>query len=81
MIPNDVVRLLLGGFLMASAVAGQENGVFFIYPTDNQIYNTMDTINVTYTSPFPTPNLYLWCSGHDDPSTSYRVKPFQRCRG
>lgn len=52
---------------MAAMVVGQDDdpnhGVVFIYPIDGQVYHKMDTIDVTYTSPFPTPNLYLWCDG------------------
>ncbi|KAM7191513.1 hypothetical protein V8F33_008864 [Rhypophila sp. PSN 637] len=55
--------------LTARGVTGQENdpdhGVVFIYPTADQIYNLMDTVNVTYTSAFPTPNLYTFCDGGD----------------
>ena len=50
-------------------VVGQDNdpnhGVVFVFPTGEQVYNKMDTINVTYTSPFPTPNLYLWCDANN----------------
>ncbi|KAK3312700.1 hypothetical protein B0H66DRAFT_595235 [Apodospora peruviana] len=58
--------------LLVTQVAGQDaatkdedpnHGVVFIYPTKDQIYNLMDTVNVTYTSPFPTPNLYAFCDG------------------
>jgi len=52
---------------LAGQAAGQaddpNHGVVFIYPTKDQIYNLMDTVNVTYTSPFPTPNLYTFCDG------------------
>lgn len=61
-----MLALLLLGLLLP-VVAGQDDdpnhGVVFIYPTKDQIYHTMDTVNVTYTSPFPTPNLYLFCDG------------------
>ncbi|KAH6844922.1 sulfate transporter family-domain-containing protein [Chaetomium sp. MPI-CAGE-AT-0009] len=62
---TSLIRVLLAGALMSSMVVGQDHdpdhGVVFIYPIAGQVYNKMDTINVTYTSPFPTPNLYLWC--------------------
>ncbi|KAM7215281.1 hypothetical protein V8F06_009332 [Rhypophila decipiens] len=55
--------------LTTRGVAGQEDGpdhgLVFIYPTADQIYNLMDPVNVTYTSPFPTPNLYTFCDGGD----------------
>lgn len=58
---------LAGGLFVASAAASQgddqNHGVVFIYPTAGQIYHVNDTINVTYTSPFPTPNLYGFCDG------------------
>ncbi|KAK3301452.1 uncharacterized protein B0H64DRAFT_38748 [Chaetomium fimeti] len=61
----SLTRFLLAGALMSSMVVGQNDdpnhGVVFIYPISGQVYNKMDTVNVTYTSPFPTPNLYLWC--------------------
>ena len=66
---TGAMRVMLMLTLMLTIAAGQDDdpnhGVIFIYPTSNQIYNMMDTVNVTYTSPFPTPNLYLWCDGGD----------------
>ncbi|KAK4443363.1 hypothetical protein QBC34DRAFT_443413 [Podospora aff. communis PSN243] len=47
----------------SSAAPTGTNGVIFVYPTKDQIYNFMDTVNVTYTSPFPTPNLFTFCDG------------------
>lgn len=71
------LKFLLAGILMATAVAAQDDdpnhGVVFIYPTNDQIYNKMDTVNVTYTSPFPTPNLYLWCSSGDGKITEGNI--------
>ncbi|KAL2259716.1 hypothetical protein VTK26DRAFT_6507 [Humicola hyalothermophila] len=58
--------LLFASFLLPTATAQDDDpnhGVVFIYPTEGHIYNYMDTVNVTYTSPFPTPNLYLFCDG------------------
>ncbi|KAK0742558.1 hypothetical protein B0T21DRAFT_382141 [Apiosordaria backusii] len=51
--------------LLAVRVAGQNgnNGVWFIYPTEGHTYQHMDTVNVTYESPFPTPTLFGWCDG------------------
>jgi hypothetical protein len=64
-IKTTLTRVLVAGALMAAMVVGQHsgpnNGVVFIFPTGGQVYNKMDTVNVTYTSSFPTPNLYLWC--------------------
>jgi hypothetical protein len=67
---TGVIRPLLEAILLASAVFARDDdpnhGVVFIYPTEKQTYNTRDTVNVTYTSPFPTPNLFLWCDGGGD---------------
>ncbi|KAK4171526.1 hypothetical protein QBC36DRAFT_350290 [Triangularia setosa] len=51
--------------LLASRAACQNgnNGVWFIYPTEGHTYQHMDTVNVTYESPFPTPTLFGWCDG------------------
>lgn len=65
---------------LISAAAGQDedpnHGVVFIYPTKDQIYNTMDTVNVTYTSPFPTPNLYTFCDGGSRQGEPNPLRPF-----
>ncbi|KAK0630475.1 hypothetical protein B0T17DRAFT_616125 [Bombardia bombarda] len=42
----------------------------FSFPTDGQIFHTMDTVLVTYTSPFPSPRLYVWC-GPGGPSQEF----------
>ncbi|KAM7206052.1 hypothetical protein V8F20_002834 [Naviculisporaceae sp. PSN 640] len=64
----DAARwLAIMASLVIRGVAGQEDdpnhGVVFAYPTTDQLYNLMDTVNVTYTSPFPTPDLYTFCDG------------------
>ncbi|KAK4233508.1 hypothetical protein C8A03DRAFT_38779, partial [Achaetomium macrosporum] len=65
--PVTVMRAVIASISLATAASGQEDdpnhGVVFVYPTEDQIYHTMDTVNVTYTSPFPTPNLYSFCDG------------------
>jgi len=71
---TTTTRCLLAAALVALGLAvGQasaqddddpNHGVVFLYPaTKDLIFNLMDTINVTYTSPFPTPNLYAFCDG------------------
>jgi hypothetical protein len=57
---------LLVGILTAGAAGEDNHGVVFTFPTEGQVFNKMDTVNVTYTSPFSTPNLYLWCSLAED---------------
>ncbi|KAK4184323.1 hypothetical protein QBC35DRAFT_477375 [Podospora australis] len=63
---HPLFQVAAGALLVARAAAQGDNtvqnGVLFIYPTKNQIYNKQDIVNVTYTSPFPTPNLYTFCS-------------------
>jgi hypothetical protein len=79
-IPRVLARCLVATTLLISSGAAQTtttlssaaptgtNGVVFIYPTKDQIYNFMDTVNVTYTSPFPTPNLFTFCNGGKEQS-------------
>ncbi|KAK4195021.1 hypothetical protein QBC40DRAFT_25195 [Triangularia verruculosa] len=59
------MRALFALALLGARVAGQngENGVWFIYPTEGHTYQHMDTVNVTYESPFPSPTLFGWCDG------------------
>ncbi|KAK0636133.1 hypothetical protein B0T17DRAFT_503612 [Bombardia bombarda] len=54
---------ILAGSLLQTAVRADDHGVVFIYPQGGEIFFTQDTINVTYTSGFPTPNLYTFCDG------------------
>ncbi|KAK0654758.1 hypothetical protein B0T16DRAFT_337 [Cercophora newfieldiana] len=69
-IPRLLAQWLLATALLIPRGAAQttaanddpNHGVVFIYPTKDQIYNYMDTVNVTYTSPFPTPNLFTFCN-------------------
>ncbi|KAK0634178.1 hypothetical protein B0T14DRAFT_599272 [Immersiella caudata] len=58
---------------LSSAAPAGTNGVVFIYPTKDQIYNFMDTVNVTYTSPFPTPNLFTFCNGGKEQKSMQRA--------
>ncbi|TEY46282.1 hypothetical protein BOTCAL_0317g00020 [Botryotinia calthae] len=43
-----------------------DHGVVFLYPTDNLTINYLDTDNVTYTSPFPEPQLWIYCQNITD---------------
>ncbi|TGO34115.1 hypothetical protein BHYA_0212g00200 [Botrytis hyacinthi] len=43
-----------------------DHGVVFLYPTDNLTINYLDTVNVTYTSPFPEPQLWIYCQNITD---------------
>ncbi|KAE9374309.1 hypothetical protein N431DRAFT_481549 [Stipitochalara longipes BDJ] len=47
--------------LLGRVQAVNNHGVDFLFPTDGQILNFQDTINVTWTSPFPKPILYTFC--------------------
>jgi hypothetical protein len=49
--------LSLLGFIQAV----NNHGVTFLFPTAGQVLNYQDTINVTWTSPFPKPILYTFC--------------------
>ncbi|KAK4031483.1 hypothetical protein C8A01DRAFT_21295 [Parachaetomium inaequale] len=62
---------------MAGAVFGDidNHSVVFVFPTEGQIFNKMDTVNVTYTSPFSTPNLYLWCGSADVRNSTIFTQP------
>jgi hypothetical protein len=65
---GTIMRALLAGILLASTAVGADkddpnHGVVFLYPTEDLVVRTMDTIEVTYTSPFPSPNLYAFCDG------------------
>ncbi|KAG4030418.1 hypothetical protein MFRU_012g01520 [Monilinia fructicola] len=43
-----------------------DHGVVFLYPTEDLTFHYLDTINVTYTSPFPTPQLWIFCQNATD---------------
>ncbi|KAI9646014.1 hypothetical protein NHQ30_005452 [Ciborinia camelliae] len=47
-----------------------DHGVVFLYPTANLTFNYLDTINVTYTSPFPEPQIWVFCSNATDVTSS-----------
>ncbi|KAH6631201.1 hypothetical protein B0J18DRAFT_124706 [Chaetomium sp. MPI-SDFR-AT-0129] len=79
---TPIFALLVNILLLSAADAQYDNdpnhGVVFLYPTNGQTYNTMDILNVAYTSPFPAPNLYLFCDNGDrqifrQPAPGYNV--------
>ncbi|KAB8296949.1 hypothetical protein EYC80_002357 [Monilinia laxa] len=43
-----------------------DHGVVFLYPTENLTFHYLDTIDVTYTSPFPKPQLWIFCQNATD---------------
>ncbi|KAF7879459.1 hypothetical protein EAF04_000655 [Stromatinia cepivora] len=43
-----------------------DHGVVFLYPPKNLTVNYLDTINVTYTSLFPEPELWIFCQNASD---------------
>ncbi|KAI6361774.1 hypothetical protein MCOR25_006392 [Pyricularia grisea] len=38
-----------------------KNGVFWIYPTESQTFNTLDVVNVSWRAPFKNPKLFTFC--------------------
>ncbi|KAH8836395.1 hypothetical protein MCOR27_009485 [Pyricularia oryzae] len=42
-----------------------KNGVFWIFPTEFQTFNTLDVVNVTWRSPFKNPKLFTFCIDND----------------
>jgi hypothetical protein len=47
--------------LLGCTLAANTNGVTWLFPNTNQILHYEDTVNVTWTSPFPRPLLYTFC--------------------
>jgi hypothetical protein len=41
------------------------HGVTFLYPTGNKTFYYLDTVNVSYVSPFATPLMYTFCDKGD----------------
>lgn len=60
MLPSSILLVVFAAVTVNAAP--NENGVEFLFPTDGLTLNYMDTINVTYTSPFPKPLLYTFCT-------------------
>ncbi|KAH9889591.1 hypothetical protein F4778DRAFT_381557 [Xylariomycetidae sp. FL2044] len=52
-------------FLLGIAVAVDDYGVRWRYPTEGSTFFYEDTVNVTYTSPFEKPLLYTFCTSTD----------------
>jgi hypothetical protein len=44
-------------------VLADDHGVVFLYPTRGLVFYYLDVVNVSYTSSFPTPNMYTFCDG------------------
>ena len=60
---TDMSFILLAIFFLAAVVSGAEkNFVTFLYPPAGLTLNYMDTVNVSYTSQFPKPVLYTFCT-------------------
>jgi hypothetical protein len=47
--------------LLGCTLAGNTNGVTWLFPTTDQILHYEDTVNVTWTSHFSSPLLYTFC--------------------
>lgn len=58
-----------------SAAADDNHGVTFLFPTEGLTFYYLDTINVTYLSDFPHPNLYTFCDGGSRYSKSRPMPP------
>lgn len=57
--------MCIRGFV-GHVAAENTNDVEFLYPTENLTFHYMDTVNVTYTSDFPTPQLWVFCTNSSD---------------
>jgi hypothetical protein len=53
-------------FRQLKMAAVDSHGVTFLYPTGNHTFYYLDTINVTYLSPFASPLLYTYCNNGSD---------------
>jgi hypothetical protein len=47
--------------LLGCTLAANTNVVTWLFPTQGQTLHYEDTINATWTSPFPSPLLYTFC--------------------
>ncbi|PQE18184.1 cytochrome-1 protein [Rutstroemia sp. NJR-2017a BBW] len=57
------------GFI-GHVAADSTNGVEFLYPTEGLTLHYMDIVNVTYTSGFPSPQMWVFCSNASDVTAS-----------
>lgn len=56
-------------------VNSDSHGVTFLYPQSTDItLNYMDTVNVTYLSPFSSPKLYTFCVNTTNPQENQQSK-------
>jgi hypothetical protein len=61
---HGVFYILLTAFLVTpTTVSADDHGVVFLFPTPGLTFYYLDTVNVQYTSSFPSPNLYIFCNG------------------
>lgn len=75
---RDGLFFLLALAFLARQVSAQvdNHGVTFLYPVgDNLTLYYLDTLNTTYTSPFASPLLYIFCDSGNDFSTYQRYRP------
>jgi len=54
-------RLLV--LLLHAGLSNAACGVTFLFPTRDQTFRYLDTVNVTYQSNFTSSTLYTWCDG------------------
>ncbi|PQE03087.1 transmembrane alpha-helix domain-containing protein [Rutstroemia sp. NJR-2017a BVV2] len=57
------------GFI-GHVAADSTNGVEFLYPTEGLTLHYMDIVNVTYTSGFSSPQMWVFCSNASDVTAS-----------
>ncbi len=48
---------------LLDVIQADNHGVTFLFPTRGLTFHQLDIVNVTYLSPFPQPNLYIFCDG------------------
>lgn len=71
------IVLLALGLLCLPTIQQEElfqqgkNGVWWIYPTQGQTFNPLDTVNVSWRAPFEKPTLYTFCTLK---SVTYQIK-------
>ena len=62
--------------LLELILADDDHGVVFLYPNSGLALNFRDTVNVTWTSPFPKPMLYTFCYNATTNGLITGISPF-----
>ncbi|PVH79861.1 hypothetical protein DL98DRAFT_655232 [Cadophora sp. DSE1049] len=63
-------------FATSTIAADNDNGVKFLYPPAGLTFNYLDTVNVTYTSPYKKPKLYTYCLRYNGGSQAEKGNQF-----